>query len=435
MTVGRAALISLFATTFSTGVATTAQADSTLSIQGQTRFHAPVKGDSVYYDASVQPALRADIGDSWALVAIARIFVDGDDRLEPGRPSQDFRSAFNRRLLIGDQAEIDLREAYLAGYAGPAYLTIGKQQIVWGKADRIRVLDIVNPLSFREFILPEFEDSRIPLWGARAEIPIGAFQAEAVFVPDRTYAEFAGPGGVFAFTAPQFLPPQPNSPGPVLMAPAANRDEGFDYGARLSGLVGGWDVAILYFRHTEDAPLFNTDDQAGETIITPVFNRAHLVGGSLSNAFGDLTLRAEVGYMFDRGLSASNTFQPAEIDHADSIAYVIGADWYGLENTLITVQFFQDKILNADPLTRKSTDSFLTGAVRRSMKNETITLQLRTLTNLADNDVMLQVSGEYEMRESLSALISADLFFGDPDGTFGQFEEASRISLGLRYAF
>ena len=39
---------------------------------------------------------------------------------------------------------------------GKSYFTFGKQQVVWGKADVLKVLDVVNPPSFRELILEDF---------------------------------------------------------------------------------------------------------------------------------------------------------------------------------------------------------------------------------------------------------------------------------------
>jgi hypothetical protein len=65
----------------------------------------------------------------------------GQDRLLPRsrhRPGQ-----------IGQEQEAGLRELYLEAEWGRSYLTLGKQQVVWGKADGLKVLDVVNPQSFR----------------------------------------------------------------------------------------------------------------------------------------------------------------------------------------------------------------------------------------------------------------------------------------------
>lgn len=51
---------------------------------------------------------------------------------------------------------------------------IGRQQVVWGRTDLFRVLDVVNPIDFsRENLYAEFEDSRIPQGMINAEYRVG----------------------------------------------------------------------------------------------------------------------------------------------------------------------------------------------------------------------------------------------------------------------
>lgn len=64
-----------------------------------------------------------------------------------------------------------LREAYfdynlgqLPEEDGKLFARIGKQQVVWGKADGFRLLDLINPFDYREPFYPNFEDVRIPMW-------------------------------------------------------------------------------------------------------------------------------------------------------------------------------------------------------------------------------------------------------------------------------
>ena len=54
-------------------------------------------------------------------------------------------------------------------------VTFGKQQVVWGKTDLFRVLDVVNPVDYsRHNIYDELEDIRIPQWMLTAEWRMGA---------------------------------------------------------------------------------------------------------------------------------------------------------------------------------------------------------------------------------------------------------------------
>jgi len=51
-------------------------------------------------------------------------------------------------------------------------LRIGKQQVVWGKADGVKFLDIINPTDFRHWGQDSMEESRIALWMLNAEYAI-----------------------------------------------------------------------------------------------------------------------------------------------------------------------------------------------------------------------------------------------------------------------
>ncbi len=51
---------------------------------------------------------------------------------------------------------------------------LGKQQVIWGKTDLFRVLDVINPVDYsRHNIFDELEDIRIPQWILQAESRMG----------------------------------------------------------------------------------------------------------------------------------------------------------------------------------------------------------------------------------------------------------------------
>ncbi|MGH9940376.1 MAG: DUF1302 family protein, partial [Blastocatellia bacterium] len=77
----------------------------------------------------------------------------------------------------------DPRQALLDGKVKKVDLKLGLQQVVWGQADGLRVLDVINPLDYREFILEDFIDSRRPLWLARADAPVSEGSLHLIWVP------------------------------------------------------------------------------------------------------------------------------------------------------------------------------------------------------------------------------------------------------------
>ncbi len=78
-----------------------------------------------------------------------------------------------------------LRELYMdVAVNDDLSLRIGKQQVVWGKADGVKFLDIINPTDFRHWGQDSMEDSRIALWMLNAEYAIdddSSFQM--IYVP------------------------------------------------------------------------------------------------------------------------------------------------------------------------------------------------------------------------------------------------------------
>ncbi|NTV72448.1 MAG: DUF1302 domain-containing protein [Azonexaceae bacterium] len=55
------------------------------------------------------------------------------------------------------------------------FLKVGKQQVVWGRTDLFRVLDVINPVDYsRNNIYDELSDIRIPMWIIQAEYRMGA---------------------------------------------------------------------------------------------------------------------------------------------------------------------------------------------------------------------------------------------------------------------
>ena len=80
---------------------------------------------------------------------------------------------FNSRLDF-------IREAYVKkdvplDDGKSVFLKIGKQQVVWGRTDLFRVLDVINPVDYsRNNIYDELQDIRIPMWIAQAEYRMGA---------------------------------------------------------------------------------------------------------------------------------------------------------------------------------------------------------------------------------------------------------------------
>lgn len=207
--------------------------------------------------------------------------ADAVDVLEPGDPPQSETAPYSRRGVVEDRVAFDLRELYVDAPLGRALVRAGKQQIVWGQADGLKVLDVVNPQSFREFILEDFDESRVPLWALNVEAPLGAAALQVVWLPDESDHEIPRQDALYEFTAPMFRPAAP--PGVRVKLRSLDRPRRVvadsDAGGRLSGRWRGWDLSLNYFYHYDDAPVvFRTTSltpQGPLATLSPRYERPH----------------------------------------------------------------------------------------------------------------------------------------------------------------
>lgn len=362
---------------------------------------------------------RWDSGARLTVFGEARL--DSEDELDPGKPRQPFRAELIEKSFPTDHTELELREFYLDHYIGNTFFRLGKQQVVWGQADGLRVLDVVNPLSYREFIMPDIEHRRIPLWSAVAEVPVDEWTAQLVWVPDSTVTESTLPGGAFS------LIPDPFGRGNV----QANKPSSFDkndFGLRLSSFQGGWDVSLNYLYHTVDDPLIRF--VPSESLITANYNRSHLFGGTVSRPIGSITLRGEVGVETKKRVTdSSGTVRETEVG-----SYVIGVDYSGMRDWYLSGQFFQTYRASA-PRGIRSSDEQLTFLLRHDGLNDALSLEVLAIYDLKNQDSLVQLEAEYSLFTNLVIRAGADLFLGDPGGVFGQFHDESRVSSGFTLSF
>ena len=159
-----------------------------MSAYAELEISAELKNETAIYVKSGQMTGQAkttldnrenDFGDIMKFENSARIFINGDVGEEstwhaelrpvwdPAAETEDYK--YHRNYTQNDY----LRELYVDTSAGDWDFRLGKQQVVWGTADGIKLLDIVNPTDFRELNQNGVEDARIPVWMINAERYIG----------------------------------------------------------------------------------------------------------------------------------------------------------------------------------------------------------------------------------------------------------------------
>ena len=115
--------------------------------------------------------------DAFKQETSARIYIDGAaDELQDGAAyhvelnlMKDGKATTNYDSNESYTQRDALREAYVDAEVNDWSIRAGKQQVVWGTADGMKLLDAINPTDFSEMAQNQMEDSRIPVWMINAE--------------------------------------------------------------------------------------------------------------------------------------------------------------------------------------------------------------------------------------------------------------------------
>lgn len=126
-------------------------------------------GDLMKFQNQAKLFLNGDLGEDSSWHAELQIIYDPAAINDEGRNEGGTNYRGHKLYTQNDY----FRELYVDTEVSDWSLRLGKQQVVWGTADGIKLLDIINPTDFRELNQNVMEDARIPIWMVNAERAIG----------------------------------------------------------------------------------------------------------------------------------------------------------------------------------------------------------------------------------------------------------------------
>jgi len=422
-----------------------------LSATWQTEFAITDESRVQKFENILQPEVNWSINDGFDMTLIGRLRFDTQDNLGYKGDRLDTYSSLNGPVYEGSNADFEIREWYLDTEVAGVFWRLGKQQVVWGQADGLKILDVINPQSYREFILDDFDDSRIPLWMINAEIPIGDEDSlQFLWVVDQSYHRFANNGSDYQITSP-LLVPQPIAGIDIASFELDKPDKllkDSDLGLRYSKFYHGWDLTFNYLYHYLDSPVFYQQLSDSSVTIDAKYQRNHLFGLTASKAFDDWTIRSEIGYSTDSyHLLNPDTKQNSQafvdyqgIRHSKDLSSVIGVDWQGLEDAMISIQWFQSSLLDYDndidnAMYRPKHNQIFSFLYQQNFANETWQLEVLTMYGVDQRDTSIQVELSHMLEDNIELWLGVDLFGGDQQSLFGQFNDTDRFVLGFEWGF
>ncbi|MBT3180861.1 MAG: hypothetical protein HN340_08195 [Candidatus Marinimicrobia bacterium] len=340
---------------------------------------------------------------------------------------------------------LGLREAYMDVYFDNMDLRIGKQQIIWGKADGMFITDIVSPKDLGEFLLRDFDEIRTGITSLKANYYLGDNTVEMVWIPTFTPTIMPDETSIWS-RIPEFPLPITIDESQKEIPGRLENSEGF---IKFSGMSSLLDYEIMAGSMWDDDPNLHVspiieqgNPQPLGLTLTPKHHQLTLVGGSFSSELGGFILRGEGAYYMGKQFSALNPDQlnlPTSLLEKDYAHYLIGTD-FSIGTTRFSTQFIQRAILDYDDLiVQEELDNTMTFLANRTFLQETLTLQLFGYFGLNNEDALIRPSVTYDLADGFEILAGANIFVKNEDsentGQFGYYDDNDMIYVKMKYSF
>jgi len=316
------------------------QLTGTLSFASSYNYshNAPISGQTDYRGISrlktkLELALESKLSDKWKSKIEAYAFYDAIYSLKD--------TTFTNDTIDTYEKEFEIKEAYILGSLTENIdLKVGRQIVVWGKSDNIRLNDLINPLDNRELGMVDIEDLRLPIFMSKLDYYSGVWNLSAMIIHENRIQREAAIGSDYLpiqlFIKPNTIFPEDEKPSSSL--------KNTQYALALNGRFTGWDFSFYSSRILDHKWHFS------KNATTRVYSPVKTLGFASNIAIKSWLLTSELVYI--NGLKFNTTK-----DEKNRLDFLLGAEYKGITDFTVSLELAQKHIYNYELAMLKAPDS------------------------------------------------------------------------------
>ncbi len=353
-----------------------------------------------------------------------RFFVDGKAFRDLAYQFLD-REEYSEEYLKAYEQETELRETFLSTSLSPNIdVKFGRQIKVWGKADLLSVVDMLNPTDNREPGLIDIDDSRLPVTMTQIDYYTGAWNLNLVLIHEIRFGKSPEFGSEFYFadaeSSPEEIPTET------------------EYGAALNGHFTGWDLSFYA------ASVYNDQGRADGSFqpslgVFPdrvIHDRLQLLGTAFSTVTGSWIVRGEIADV--QGLRFTNfskTF--SRQDH------VFGVEYSGISDGALSFELAWEWIREFESTLEEAPNeqeqSTVTTAIRfqQDFLNQTLSFNVIAFQfgEFGSSGSSQRIGLDYDWADGLN-VGGGILLYHEGDTSYSKrIANNDRLFAGLKYSF
>lgn len=337
----------------------------------------------------------------------------------------------NDDAIRGGGRQGRLREGYLSASLGDADFRLGKQLIVWGRADRLNPTDNISP---RDYTLPvaEDDDQRLGAYAAKAVYNVNDFALTAIWLP--------------TFSANVI--PLPHKPGLNFNERLPGAQQG---GIKIEQSGSAIDWSLSYYHGLDLNPdiSLSSVDRNGVNLQLD-HHRIRVFGADAATVLGRYALRAEAAYTLTEDENGNDPFVKNPFFYM-----VAGGDRTFFEYLNINLQYYfryvsryrdPTNISNPGLRTVATQEAIISNQFVRSQHgltfrignkwlNETLEGEIGGIVSLSRREFVIKPKLVYAFNDHWKGTLGGNLFRGENTAFYGRLQDNSAVYAEIKFSF
>ncbi len=341
------------------------------------------------------------------------------------------RSDYSDDVLDEEEAGVELRKAYISGSIMSGLdLKVGRQIVVWGKSDNIRVTDVLNPVNMKTPGMTDLEDMRLPVFMTKLDYYLGPLNLSAIAIHEKRVNKQPEPGSDYFFY-PLIVPEK---------EPTAHSSN-TEYGIALSGTFSGWDASLYYADYYNKIPFFKIISFADSNFEFQ-YSRQTMIGGDANIAIGNLLLKSEIALIKNVNFSDYINISVTPVQKRfNTTKFLFGLEYSGITDTTLSIETMNTFVHNLDNHSKQAqiTENSYETTIRidQNFLNEKLSTCILAMLygKSLDEGNLFRVSGDYDVADNFVVTLGAIFYDGHEMVMLSNIKDSDRVYANFEYSF
>lgn len=305
------------------------------------------------------------------------------------------------------------REAYVDYLEDAWDVRLGRQIIIWGKADGLIITDVISPKDQSAFMKREFDDMRLAVDAVKLQLHMDAFRIEGVWIPLFVPTKLPEPGSLWYY--------QMDAPDSVLLSlteaivPESTMLNS-EFGFRLAVNSSWLDLSLYWYDGWYDDYVVSRQvSQSGSTLqltMEPKYHRAHMIGLDAAKPMGEFVWRLESGLFINKPF-IGEAIHDEQLYRHHEIKSLIGLDWSPGDDWSITGQVYNNYVIDYDQaLDVNEQDWAITLTISKKLLDQLLELSASAYSTMDFDEGYAQMEADYALTDGLHIALGATILYG-----------------------